>query len=107
VKPGDKFPDGDFLGGVRGKYARRPRLERPNLVNVITTVVAMIYLAFFSSPFFLPNSFLRPDNPAPQQTSLDEWAVVILCALLLLGAWAYLIQDLIRQISLFFRQKTQ
>ena len=101
------LPNYDCSGGMRGKHARRLSFERPSVVNVITTVMAMIYLAFFSSPFFLPNSFLYLDNYPPPKTSLENWAVVILCASLLFGAWTYLIQDLIRQISLFFRQKSQ
>jgi preprotein translocase subunit SecE len=108
------LPDYDFSGGVRGKYARLIHPERPNLVNILTTVIAMVYLALLSSPFFIPRSFLYPVHHSPNhhivsetQPSILTCAVVIFYAILLVFAWLYLLRDLIKQVSLFFRKKPQ
>ena len=88
--------------------------ERPDLKNVMTTVIAMVYLAFLSSPFIIPDSFLYPvnnssNNPIFRETGTDilTWAILLAFVILLISAWLYLIRDLIRQISLFFSRRTK
>jgi hypothetical protein len=90
----------------------RNSLERPDFRNVITTIFAMVYLTFFSSPFFVPNSFLdAPESGSHQpmilsaEPSLLTVAIVLPYSLLILGAWVFLVRDLIKQVSLFFRRK--
>jgi hypothetical protein len=86
-------------------------MERPDYRNVLTTVVALIYLAFLTSPFFVPDSFLHPIHVSPQrqlapETQISFLAVgaLIFVVALLASAWLYLIRDLIHQVSLFFRK---
>jgi asparagine N-glycosylation enzyme membrane subunit Stt3 len=83
---GDILPDCDFSEGVRGKLAKiKAHRERPNLWHVVVTLFAMLYLGSFSGSLF----YLAHLSGAT--------AVVLICALVWLGAWAYLIRDLIRQ----------
>jgi len=91
VKTGDMLPDYDFSKGVRGKHAKsyRERIkahrERPNLWHVIVTLFAMFYLGRFSGTFF------------SLAHSSGANAVILIYTLILFGAWAYLILDLMRQ----------
>ena len=79
---------------------------------MLTTIFAMIYLTYFSFPFFIPSSFLYPTDgtslsPAliAPQPSLQAYAILSFFFLLLFSAWVYLIRDLIKQVSLYFRKK--
>jgi membrane protein YdbS with pleckstrin-like domain len=69
--------------------------QQPSVWYVIVTVVAMIYLSDFSI-----NVLAAIFDP-----TLSSGALTIGFALA--AVWAFLIYDLIRQVSLFFRRKAE
>lgn len=70
--------------------------ERPNAWYLIVTLFAMLYLSSVAKAVI---SALVQNNSEPARQTAG--AIVTLLVVL---AWLYLLRDLIRQISLFFRK---
>ena len=74
----------------------KARTQEPNSWHVLVTLFAMFYLAAFTSDLvlasFISSNFVRG---------------VLILDLLIAFAWCFLILDLAKQISLFFRKKNK
>ena len=81
--------------------------ERPNAWYVIVTLIALLYWGYFSWSLLF-NTWLACHSE--YQDAYPHCGVVlyfIMAAAVFALIWIYLIRDLIKQVSLFFRNKTK
>jgi len=82
--------------------------QRPNLWHVIVTIIALIYVTYFTYSLLL-NLYLACESQYRDAYAHPQVVITFFLGITLMIVLVeiYLIRDLIKQVSLFFRRKAK